>query len=592
MQIGAREEVFKFVKSKRLQIYKFEGTTLYHYKLLSVFVFQLFPYFWLLQIKLFLSMKRLLPIIFSLSAFLILFKSANAQLTVDGSLTPQQLVQSILIGNGVSASNVTYTGVSAGIGSFNSSVSNIGLPAGIILSTGNITDAIGPNNTDGGFYTDFSGNGDVDLDAISGVTTYDAAILEFDFVPASDTLRFNYVFGSEEYLEYVNGTVNDAFGFFISGPGIVGPYSNNSQNIALIPGTTTPVSINTVNDGLNAAYYFNNQTPPPPVTAVQYDGFTVPLVAEAIVQCGEIYHIKLAIADGGDGVWDSGVFLEAGSFGTSGVEITASATASGDSTIVEGCGSAVFTFSRPDTSAPFVIHFNIEGTATPGLDYNQIPDSIVIPQGQITEQLFVDAFFDGIADSLETITLTINFLSGCGGDTLYATIYIRSIDSIKVEVGEDYNICTPDETATLKATANGGYGPLTYTWSNGAGLGDSVIVTPLETTSYFVTVTDTCGNTVISDSIEVVVQCDVIVPNIFTPNGDTFNETFFVENLDQYPGSGVKIYNRWGRKVFEDDDYQNDWDGEKLADGIYFYIVTVSDPGQGTKTGHVTIMRD
>jgi len=542
-------------------------------------------------------MKNFFPYLFLLT--IVFVKTASAQLTVDGSLTPQQLVQTILIGNGVSASNVSFVGSPGAIGSFNGSNSNIGFSQGILLTTGNLANAIGPNNSPS-TGLDNTRPGDADLNIVSGFDTYDAAVLEFDFIPASDTLRFNYVFGSEEYPEYVNGVVNDAFGFFISGPGISGPYSNSSQNIALIPGTTTPVTINDVNNGYspdcpasgpcsNCQYYFDNCFG----TSVQYDGFTLPLVAQAIVQCGEVYHIKIAIADGGDGVWDSGVFLQAGSFGTSGVEITATAAnVSGDSTIIEGCGSAIFTFSRPDTSADFIINFIIEGTATPGLDYTQIPDSIIIPQGQFSEQLIVDAFFDGIPDSIETITLTIDYITGCGGDTLQATIYIRSIDSIKVETGEDYNICTPNETATLKASATGGYGPLTFNWSNGAGSGDSVVVVPEETTKYFVTVTDTCGNTAFSDSIEVVVQCDVIVPNIFTPNGDSFNDVFFIENLDQYPGSGLKIYSRWGRKVYQSDDYKNDWDGEKFVDGIYFYILTVSDPEQGTKTGHVTILKD
>ena len=543
---------------------------------------------------------RMKKIVLSIT-FLLSITSGFAQLTVNGSLTPQQLVQTILIGNGVSANNVTYTGAPAALGSFNGTASNIGIASGILLTTGNLINAVGPNNL-GGQGLDNNRSGDVDLNIISGVTTYDAAVLEFDFIPASDTLRFNYVFSSEEYPEFVGGTVNDAFGFFISGPGISGPFSSNSQNVAIIPGTTTPVTINDLNNGdndcdfggpngpcSNCAFYVDNCNG----STVQYDGFTTPLTAMAVVQCGETYHIKIAIADGGDGVYDSGVFLEAGSFGTSGVQITATASASGDSTIVEGCGSAVFTFFRPDTSSAFTINFNIQGTAIPGLDYNQIPDSIVIPQGQFSEQLFVDAFVDGIPDSIETITITIDFISGCGGDTLYATIFIQSVDSIKVVKGEDYNICTPDETATLKATATGGSGPLTFTWSNDAGVGDSVVVVPLETTKYFVPVTDTCGNFAYSDSIEVVVQCDVIVPNYLTPgSSDTLNNTFFIENLDQYPGSGLLIYNRWGRKVFESTDYKNDWDGEDFAEGTYMYILSVPDPEQGTKKGFLTIFRN
>lgn len=537
------------------------------------------------MIKLFYKLSLVLLI-------LILSHVCKAQLTVDGSLTPQQLVETVLIGNGVSASNITFTGAPTAIGSFNSTNSNVGFSGGILLTTGSINNAIGPNNS-GSSGTDNMRPGDTDLNQTVSVNTQDATVLEFDFVPASDTLRFNYVFASEEYLEWVGFAYNDVFGFFISGPGISGPYTNNAINIALVPGTQTPVSISNVNSTQNSAYYFNNETPPPPATAIQYDGFTVPLTAEAIVQCGETYHIKLAIADAGDGTYDSGVFLEAGSFGTSGIQITATGSFSGDTTIVEGCDAALFTFFRPDTTSDFTIHFFIEGTATPGEDYNQIPDSIVIPQGQFTEELVINPFVDGVSEGVETITLRIDFFSGCGNDTLYATIYIQNVDSIKVEKGPDYNICTPAETATLKASATGGYGPLTFTWSNDAGVGDSVVVTPEETTKYFVTVTDSCGNVAYSDSIEVVVQCDVIVPNAFNSGSDyPKNSVFYIENLDQYPGSSLSIYNRWGRKVYESSDYKNDWAGDKLAEGIYFYIVNVSDPEQGIKTGTVTILKN
>lgn len=616
-------------------------------------------------------MKRFLSFVFPLLLVFVFLQEAAAQLTVNGTLTPQQLVQTILIGNGISASNISYSGDPVAIGSFNSSNSNVGFQSGVLLTTGTITNAIGPNNS-GNTGTDNLRPGDADLDQTVSDITQDAAVLEFDFVPASDTLRFNFVFASEEYLEWVNSGFNDVFGFFISGPGISGPFSNNATNIALIPGTNTLVSIDNVNDVQNSIFYHDNITPTPPSTALQYDGFTVPLIAEAIVQCGETYHIKLAIADAGDGTYDSGVFLEAGSFETSGVQITATATSSSDSIIVEGCGSAVFSFYRPDTSSAFTIHFNIQGTAIPGIDYSQIPDSIVIPQGQFSEQLLVDAFYDGISESMETITLTIDFITGCGSDTLKATIYLQSIDSIEVLTGEDHVICTPCETATLKASATGGYGSLTYTWSDGAGIGDSVVVSPVETTKYFVTVTDTCGNVAFSDSIEVVVQCneivvqtgedlticspmevatlsasatggygplyfhwsngagdsssvvvsplettryfvtvsdtcgnytfsdsievlvqcEVIVPNIFTPNGDDKNQTFFIVNLDQYPGSDLKIFNRWGRKVYHSEDYKNDWDGEKLSEGTYFYILTLSDPEKEPKTGHLTIIKD
>ena len=139
---------------------------------------------------------------------------------------------------------------------------------------------------------------------------------EFDFIPDADTVKFRYVFGSDEYPEFVCSSYNDVFGFFISGPR---PGGGNylQKNIALVPSTTLPVAINTVNPGVSAggnctslaysAYYVDNDSG----LTIQYDGFTKVFTALAPVICNNKYHIKLAIADVGDEAYDSGVFLEA-----------------------------------------------------------------------------------------------------------------------------------------------------------------------------------------------------------------------------------------------------------------------------------------
>ncbi len=147
------------------------------------------------------------------------------------------------------------------IGSFTGNT-NIGLSSGILMGTGKIVDPIfgGVNEHSSMSYDGYLSpqlSGDADLLTLSGnqpgAASIDACVLEFDFVPLGDTVKFRYVFGSEEYPDFVCSSFNDVFGFFISGPGISGPYSNNAINIALIPGTTMPVAINTVNDG-NAGY--------------------------------------------------------------------------------------------------------------------------------------------------------------------------------------------------------------------------------------------------------------------------------------------------------------------------------------------------
>ena len=183
--------------------------------------------------------------------------------------------------------------------------SNIGLGSGVVISTGRVADAPGPNGTPiSDLGTEFNEPGDAQLTAISGspLGTFDAAVLEFDFVPSSDTVQFRYVFASNEYMLYVGTGVNDVFAFLISGPGIVG-----EQNVALIPGTMTPVTIDNVNANTNAQYYIDNENPPG--QTVEYNGFTQVLNALAVLTPCETYHIRLAIADGGDESFDSAVFL-------------------------------------------------------------------------------------------------------------------------------------------------------------------------------------------------------------------------------------------------------------------------------------------
>ena len=183
---------------------------------------------------------------------------AKAQLVVNNSVsTPQQLAQNVLLGQGINISNIKFNGsasstISDQIAEFdNGSTTNIGINKGIILSTGNAIIAKGPN--DQGQATLPAANptqGEQDLSILTNNSPIrNVAVLEFDFVPVGNKLTFNFVFASDEYPEFVNDLYNDNFGFFISGPGINGPYSDNAKNIALIPTTLLPVSINNLNNG-------------------------------------------------------------------------------------------------------------------------------------------------------------------------------------------------------------------------------------------------------------------------------------------------------------------------------------------------------
>ncbi|NHM02221.1 choice-of-anchor L domain-containing protein, partial [Flavobacterium difficile] len=261
-------------------------------------------------------MKKIVFFCFLLSTLL-----TNAQLNVNNTLfSPADLILSKLIGDGISVSNVKYNGsvpnaliTNNQLGFYTTGVTptNLGLSSGLLMTNGSATGAIGPNSVGGSTTaSNFPVNGDPDLAMIASLSINNICILEFDFIPVGPEVKFEYVFASEEYPEFVGTSFNDVFGFFLSGPGITGPYSNGAKNIALLPNSTTAISINNVNPGLNSSYYVSN----PAGGFIQYDGFTTVLTARSEVQCGQTYHIKLALADVGDSAYDSAVFFKEDSF--------------------------------------------------------------------------------------------------------------------------------------------------------------------------------------------------------------------------------------------------------------------------------------
>jgi gliding motility-associated-like protein len=439
----------------------------------------------------------------------------KAQLTVSKTMTPEELVQNILAGNGVQVSNVVFNGIPANsidsmCGSFISNGTNLGLSAGVIIGSGDVDIAAGPNDLGGQtgdtaeiFVTD------PDLDLIATNNLQDVAVLEFDFIPIGDTVSFRYVFASEEYNEYVCSNFNDVFGFFISGPGINGPFSNNAENIARIPGTTTAVAINTINLGVpgssgeaincesidpnweSYSIYYNNNTQ----NFIQYDGMTQVLTALSPVQCGETYHIKLAIADAGDQSFDSGVFLEASSLSSLGVNISLQ-TVTGDDIIYESCTPAQFVFTRPEAMLgdTTIVNYELTGTAVEGVDYDFLQDTVVFLPGEDTVALNLNAFQDNIDEGNETVIVTATYISDCG-DTIVATTNLTlSEDPIFDAIKNAPEVFCPDDSIQMTIQALGGTPPYTYTWSNGEA-GDTVFgsINGIGTETYTVQVVDFCG---------------------------------------------------------------------------------------------------
>lgn len=454
----------------------------------------------------------------------------HTQLVVSSALTPQQLVQTVLLGPGVSASNIQFFGQADQIGTFNSAAANVGITSGIILATGNIQVAQGANDDAGADLPagGYWGPGDPDVDSLINtpfIYSNDVAILEFDFVPTGDSLKFNFVFASEEYLEFVN-SINDAFGFFLSGPGISGPYLNNAANIALIPGTTQPITINSVNDVVNSAYYIDNGdgfTAPYNAsnTYIQFDGKTTVITAEALVICGETYHIKIAIGDASDAAWDSGVFIEAGSFQSNAVSLSTQINAGGqDSTIYEGCGEATLFLSRAgDLSLPETVQFITGGVAVEGTDYNSIPNSFTFLPGEDSILVTITATLDALTEGPELVELLAIANGNCGVDSTFLDFYIDDAPLIDLVMSND-TVLPCNDSVFVSGVATGGYGTLVLDWNTTIADGTTgAWVAPAATTTYTVVVTDDCG--VITETGSVTVTVPVPAPLVVQAFPDT-----------------------------------------------------------------------
>lgn len=421
-----------------------------------------------------------------------------AQLAVQNTLTPELLVNDLLLGEGVDAQNVTWNHgpaneVRVQFGSFENGLPHIGLDHGIILATGGVEVAEGPNDIPTAHEPVpliEQLNADSDLNhLVGGSVLRDVAIVEFDFVPRGDTLRFRYVFASEEYNDHTCSPYNDAFGFFVSGPGIVGNpnFANNARNVAVVPGTNVPVAINTVNSGVagiygansvcnaaspnwqaNSVYFVNNATNTDPGTT-QFDGFTVPMLIEIPVVCGETYHIKMAIADAVDDKNDSAVFIEAGSF-TSEPLLDATLTVidptGGPEIALEGCSSYALELTRYDSMGVQTVFLRAADLAQSEGILPDLPAEVTFQPGQANLTLNFTSAHDGIYEGLRPWNLEVRYPEACGLDTAVFALPATIDDRPQMEVAYPASIfiaCHDSVQVTVEVL--GGNAPYTIDWS-------------------------------------------------------------------------------------------------------------------------------
>jgi hypothetical protein len=533
--------------------------------------------------------KKLLPFIAVL--FLGLSTVFSQSIVVNTAQTPSQLVNNVLLGFGVTASNITINGSPlnantpvSNITSFTNNNPAFPFNAGMLLTTGNGIGAQGPNSQ-----TSSTNNNpattnvstDPHLNAIANGTVTNGTVLEFDFVPSGDTMSFRYIFGSDEYPEFSPSTFNDAFGLFLWGPGISGPYAlagypAGGANVAVLP-DGTPVTINNVGDATNTAYYVFNDNGSTYGTAIQYDGTTVVLTAAASVQCNQTYHIKLAISNVGDQSYDSGVFLEAGSFVSDAVAVTV-ATVSGDTTIVEGCTDANFIFTRPSTQLDdtLIINYTITGDAVEGVDYNNLINPITFLPGEDSVVLNLIPTQDGITEGFESVIITVEIINPCN-DTIFSsgTIYIGEGPIINISENDPLVLCATD-SIPLFASASGGYAPYDYEWTtiggSPAGTGDTILgsISQNGTVSYLITATDNCnfsGTDTVTITMNQTLAIDTMgtVPSTCQPTGVVWGLATGT--------TGVPAFN-WTGPGANNPNFINASVWENIPSGWYYFTVT------------------
>ena len=379
-----------------------------------------------------------------------------AQLSITGSsnaISPEQIIETIFLGDGVEVTSISFEGSNQAAGFFTDGFNDIGIERGIVMGSGIVSAANQEEEQFAG--NDVGGpNSDPDLDPLidQNLGLFDVARYEIKFIPAADTLRFRYVFASEEYPQFNCSVFNDIFGFFISGPNPDGG-TYNAENIALVPEltdptgltfTNLPVTIENVHSTTGPSCpgsfeeYYNDNTGS---DFLAYGAYLDVFTAQAIVIPCQEYVMQLKIADVGDPNYDSSVFLEAKSFGTGSISVDIS-TVSLDGTIAEGCNSATLVVSLPDpVEQDFIVDAQIidcDDVATQDVDYIGLPDQFIIPAGENRVEYEIFAIEDGIIEGLENICFDIQ-KDICNRDTV--TISIVETPLEQPIIPQDTMIC-------------------------------------------------------------------------------------------------------------------------------------------------------
>jgi gliding motility-associated-like protein len=545
-------------------------------------------------------------ILFSIGVYLLFFSVWGQNLTVNNTApnnSPYWLAENVLVDAQFSifAPIDPNTGLtipqpaSNQVGRFNAVGTGFPIDSGIVMCAWSIPDVL-PNsagvNPNTGPFTDPELAGVLSAIGSGGYAINDRAQIIFSFVATSDSIEFNYVFGSHEYPIYTCSAFNDVFGFFLTGPNINGNAGVSTVNLATIPNTTVPVAINTINQGspgssgvasnclaANPNYvahsvYYNASSG----AITSLGGYTDKFTARAQVQCGNVYTIRLAIANVSDHILSSAVFLEAKSFSSPSINISNVLNTGNsfvDSTVVEGCSPSYFVFEKDgNINEGMGINLVYSGTAVNGVDLVQLPDSIWIPPGQAFDSIMIEAIDDGIAEGIEDFKMVMQpVTTNCYVyPAQQAIILIRDKTPIAITTqtwpSSDTIFC-PGDTASIFAEVTGGEGIIQGWWLDDSTATNRRVIQPSQTTTYYYMGFDECQSDTVIDSLTIyLADYDSVtynVDSVLVCRGDT---AFF--NLDVQDGR-PPYYIVWP------DGTNNPWYFDVPDADTTFYPFTITD---------------
>ena len=496
--------------------------------------------------------------------------------TTTSLYTVEELVTDVLIDSQCNqAFNITSStgsdfGSTNGIGYFEANGSSWPFENGLIMTSGDVANAPGPES---GVLLDgtYAWPGDGDLEAfIPGLNagdTNNASIIEFEFVPVSNSMSFDFIFAAEEYGTF-QCTFTDAFAFLLTDS------AGNTTNLAIVPGTDDPISVLTVRDdqyngaceSVNEEWFANYYGPgglPPLTSPTNFIGHTEVMTASATVIPNEVYTIKLVVADDGDTIYDSAVFIDGGSFDIGQLDLGEDILVSSGNALCEGQEIVLDAGALPNNSTIewFMDGALIEGetgvtlTVTETAFYSAIitVDNTDCAYGDdILVEFFQSPVISPVEDAIikcanEGYTLEVNIENS---DQLNSLTYIWTLDGIDLQTGTEntyYLDEMNEESGEFTVTV---FDDITYCWSS------TTINVDFYENSYCVD-----------------------LPQGLSPNGDGFNDCLILDHLeDREDIDKIEVFNRYGTKIYELNEYVDQWcgsdqDGKVVPVGTYFYII-------------------